>query len=151
MFTSDKQRSLQKNILAQLCFSLFCAFFGAVYEYFSHEVYSYFMIYAFAVPLVLTVLPLLLVLLRRRHLPDAAALCLWNYGTATLTIGCLFRGVLDIYGTTNRLAMVYPAAAAVLLGAAVLVQLRSRGKTPAQPGEYIAACSRATAAKRTAG
>lgn len=35
----------------------FLAFFGAVYEHFSHEVYSYYMIYAFAIPLFLGALP----------------------------------------------------------------------------------------------
>ena len=44
--------------------AVFLAFFGAVYETFSHEVYSYYMIYAFAIPLVLGTLPLLALALR---------------------------------------------------------------------------------------
>ena len=43
----------------------------------------------------------------------------WNSGLAALTVGFLFKGVLDIYGTTNKLIVVYSAAAAVLICAAV--------------------------------
>lgn len=125
MYTSVDHKEAQKKLLTQLIFSLFCALFGAIYEYFSHEVYSYFMIYAFAIPLVLVVLPLLLLLVKGRRLPDRTALRLWNYGVVTLTVGCLFRGVLDIFGTTNRLLTVYPVAALLLLAAAVIVQLRA--------------------------
>ena len=44
----------------------------------------------------------------------------WNSGLAALTVGSIFKGVLDIYGTTNKLIAVYPAAAAVLISAAVI-------------------------------
>lgn len=129
LFTSDDRKDLQKNLFLQLCFCIFCALFGAVYEMFSHEVYSGFMIYAFAVPLVLAVLPLAWMLLKdRKSIPVLPARRLWNYGVITLTVGSLFRGVLEIYGTTNQLAYVYPAAAVLLLGAAVLVQTGSGGQ-----------------------
>ena len=49
MSTSDKR--LLKTALIYAWVSSFFAFFGAVYEVFSHQVYSYFMIYAFAIPL----------------------------------------------------------------------------------------------------
>ena len=52
MFISDKKKDqavrIARNYAAA---SLFCALFGAVYELFSHEVYSYSMIYAFIIPL----------------------------------------------------------------------------------------------------
>jgi aspartyl/asparaginyl-tRNA synthetase len=39
-----------------------------------------------------------------------------NYAeVAALTVGCIFRGILEIYGTTNRLITVYPVAAAALM------------------------------------
>ena len=55
MFTSDinaNRRKASRTSLIYLIVSLFCALFGAVYEMFSHEVYSYYMIYAFAFPLI---------------------------------------------------------------------------------------------------
>ena len=60
MFTSDikdPHAKMEKTGFIYLFVSLFCVLFGAVYEYFSHEVYSYFMIYAFVIPQVGGVLP----------------------------------------------------------------------------------------------
>ena len=115
MYTSDETKTIIKKALVFVAVSAFCAFFGAVYELFSHEVYSYFMIYAFAVPLLLGALPLLSLTLWGRRPLRKAALSVWSAGIATLTVGCMFKGVLDIYGTTNRLIVVYPAAGAFLL------------------------------------
>lgn len=116
MFTSDEHTvSLLKTALAHLCAAVFCAFFGAVYEHFSHEVYSYWMLYAFALPLALGALPLLAIALHGRTLPGRVSLWLWNAGIAALTVGCIFRGVLEIYGTTNRLWAAYPIVGGALL------------------------------------
>ena len=46
-----QQKQLEKTAFFYLLVSLFCALFGGVYEYFSHEVYSNCMIYAFFIPL----------------------------------------------------------------------------------------------------
>lgn len=63
MYTSDikqtRKRAL-KTALIYLTASVICAVFGAIYESFSHGVYSGFMIYAFAFPLILGTLPFLL-------------------------------------------------------------------------------------------
>ena len=98
---------------------MFLALFGAVYELFSHEVYSYFMIYACAVPLMLGVMPYALLLISRK-VPGRAALNLWNSGIAALSVGCVFRGVLEIYGTTNSLGAVYPIVGSLLLTAGLI-------------------------------
>lgn len=103
------------------------AFFGAVYELFSHEVYSYWMIYAFAFPLLLSVLPCV-VCLWASYAPCEQAMRLWNAAVLTWTVGAVFRGVLEIYGTTNRLLIVYPFAGAVLAAAAVIYLLTDRQK-----------------------
>ena len=140
-----------------------CAAFGLIYEIFSHEVYSFYMIYAFLILLVPgTLLNLVIVwraVRRERYLRikeaaareaareaarDSAELHYaisngtetqvstgvffpgrftrhaWNSGLAALTVGSISKGVLDIYGTTNKLIAVYPAAAAVLISAAVI-------------------------------
>ena len=99
---------------------MFLALFGAVYELFSHEVYSYFMIYAFAVPLMLGVMPYTLLLISRKY-PGRAALNLWNSGIAALSVGCVSRGVLEIYGTTNRFSVVYPVSGLWLLTAGLII------------------------------
>ena len=114
MYTSDKSITL-KHCRNYLKATVFCAFFGAVYEKFSHEVYSYFMIYAFAIPLVMGALPLLKIAESKIKQPDLKALYLYNSGVASLTIGSIFRGVLEIYGTTNSLSEVYFIAGTVFI------------------------------------
>ena len=104
----------------------FAALFGAVYERFSFGVWSAFMVFAFAVPLVLGVLPWAVNAARPLPvLPPRPARQLWNAGVAVLTVGCLFRGVLDIYGTASALGTVYWIAGPVLL-ALSLVPLLGR-------------------------
>ena len=114
MYTSELD--LKKDLIWNVAGTVFLALFGAVYEIFSHEVYSYYMIYAFAIPLVLGVLPYSLLLIFRKY-PGRVALNLWNSGIAALSVGCAFRGALDIYGTTNVLSAVYPVAGFALLTA----------------------------------
>lgn len=118
MYTSDI--SLKRNLLSNIAGTMFLALFGAVYELFSHEVYSYFMIYAFAVPLMLGVLPYTLLLISRKY-PGRAALNLWNSGIAALSVGCVFRGVLEIYGTTNSFSVIYPVSGLLLLTAGLII------------------------------
>lgn len=63
MYTSvikTNRRNAHKTALIYLLASIICAVFGAVYEIFSHGVYSFYMIYAFAFPLVCGTLPFLL-------------------------------------------------------------------------------------------
>ena len=131
MSTSDKR--LLKTALIYAWVSSFFAFFGAVYEVFSHQVYSYFMIYAFAIPLGMGVIPFLILALGKGKLPGPWALRFYHSGVAALTAGCIFEGVLRIYGTTNRLLLLYPvcALALLLLAAALFAIERRRTKNAA--------------------
>ena len=100
------------------------ALFGAVYEHFSFGVYSYYMIYAFAVPLVLGALPALLLACSKKPPAFAgAARKLWRDGIAVLTVGSLFTGVIEIYGTDSGWSLVYAVAGAALLLLACVVGL----------------------------
>lgn len=130
MFTSDKRRTL-RHAAGYLGAAVFTALFGAIYEAFSHEVYSYFMIYAFGIPLVMGALPMLLLGLWGRRQPGRAALNAYASGLATLTVGSVFKGVLDIYGTTNSLCAVYLAAGAglTLFGAVLYLVSGRAGKS----------------------
>ena len=130
MYTSE--RKLLGNVLMMLGCSLFLALFGAIYEHFSHQVYSYFMLYAFALPLALGALPWALALWMGRRVPEGGP-GLWNAAVLTLALGSVLRGVLDIYGTTNRLLAVYPIAAAVLALLALARLLDGRGRLQALP------------------
>ena len=110
-------------------------FFSAVYECFSHQVYSRAMILAFLYPLLGGLLPATLLLLMKTELQPGEWTCsLWGAGIASLTLGSLFRGVLEIYGTTSRLSGVYSALGWTLLAFGILswtVELfRPEKKTP---------------------
>ena len=98
-----------------------CALFGAVYEKFSFGVYSYYMIYAFLIHLILGTIPLLSIATWGKKYPDNTALTAWNSGIAVLTVGCIVQGVLAIYGTTNHLMIVYPIAGFILLSAGIIL------------------------------
>lgn len=129
--TARKWNPQLKLILADLTATLFCALFGAVYEAFSHGVYSYGMLYAFAFPLVLGVTPLLLITMLRAPYPNRFVRGVYHAGIATLTVGSLVSGALEIYGTTNPLTLVYWIVGGVLAasGAAAYLIFALRNKT----------------------
>ena len=118
MFTSDtkpnRQRYMQ-TVTSYLLVTLFCVMFGSIYERFSHEVYSFFMIYAFVFPLAGGVLPFFLLMKHKKAYPSSFAASCYHAGIATLTTGSLLCGALEIYGTTNVLTTIY-----WILGAALL-------------------------------
>ena len=123
MYTSDKPASEKRYpavIWAYLTATVGCAVFGAVYELFSHEVYSGFMIYAFAFPLLLGVVPFFLLQKRGKPFPGRTA-DLVHAGVAALTVGSILQGVLEIYGTTNPLTAVHWAAGSALSAAGWLL------------------------------
>ncbi len=100
--------ALKRWMLGYFLTSLFCMIFGAVYEYFSHEVYSRYMLCAFLIPLIGgMVVSFLLNCFCKRIMPGRIPFNLYNSGIAALTVGCIFQGVLEIYGTTNTLISVY--------------------------------------------
>ena len=121
MYTSDHKTAAAeylKRARTYLILTIACCLIGAVYEHFSFGVYSYFMLYAFAVPMVCGVLPALFLASSRQpsEIPRWS-IKLWDAGIAVWTVGAFFRGILEIYGTTNRLIVVYPVAGVLLLAA----------------------------------
>ena len=117
MYTSVKQR--KNYILWHFIAAVFFAVFGLVYELFSHGVFSPFMAFAFTIPLVAGGILQSILLKTKVRIPDLA-LRLWNYAIALLTVGSIWKGVLDIYGTTNRLIVYYPIFGGILLLLAVV-------------------------------
>ena len=137
LFTSDTKKYVKIGLIYLLC-SIFLALFGAVYEHFSFGVYSYFMLYAFAFPLVGGVLPALgLSLWGQNKSPRAVAVWLYRAGIATFSVGSIIRGVLDIYGTENVLTVWYWYAGGGLttLGAALCIfsLLRKYNQSVSEP------------------
>ena len=97
------------------------------------------MILAFLYPLLGGLMPATLLLPAKAELqPGEWTRSLWGAGIASLTLGSLFRGVLEIYGTTSRLSAVYPVLGWTLLALGLLfwiLELCRRGKAAASYGK----------------
>ncbi len=98
-----------------LIVSIFLALTGFIYEHFSHGVFSYSMVYAFSVPLVLGTLLNAVLERVRMHMPGSLTRQIWHCGVATLTVGLLVSGVFEIYGAANPWINYYYIAGFVLL------------------------------------
>lgn len=97
-----------KTGLADAAAALLTWLFGIVYEYFGFGVTSPFMHLAFLIPLCLGAVPHLLAALLWKSLPlGAAGACFLQGAIASFTVGALFRGALDIYGTSSPLTAGY--------------------------------------------
>lgn len=93
---------IRRKALWYVLASIFCAVFACVYEYFSHGVWSYFMVFAFLYPLIGGALPCLAF-----GQDKLAGIGFWQAGLAALTMGSLFQGALEIYGTSHPLVICY--------------------------------------------
>jgi hypothetical protein len=111
-----------KSLLPITLTTVFVFVFAKIYGIFSHGVSSVFMSYAFLLPLSLIFLPKLLNLCTGNRLWNGSletgegekklflsslASFLWKSGVAVLTVGSLYKGVLDIYGTSGSFEWVY--------------------------------------------
>ena len=153
MYTSDTEKSLKTGMI-YLAVSLAIAAAAAVYGLFSHGVYSYWMTYAFMIPMLLGAVPHLAHALRTEASKKEAVMqaasgepkrqkepsLLSTFSgdvqiavIAALTAGSLLKGALDIYGTTNRLLIAYPVIAVLTVIGAVILAKRRESKTPDGP------------------
>ena len=104
MFISEKiKNSTLKSLYIYIGVTIFIGLFGAVYEIFSHNVFSPAMYLAWLIPCVLGVgMYLLLAFAPIDKVPGTLTECIYNFGVAMLTVRSIFIGVIEIYGTTNR-------------------------------------------------
>ena len=115
--------------LKYLLATIFVALFGAIYECFSHGVYTYYMIYAFAFPLVLGLLPSVIFnMIKVKYTFPKLGLEFYNTGIASLTVGSVVKGILIIYGTENELINIYFIVGSLLLLIGILTLLIKKNK-----------------------
>lgn len=127
----ENHKRAAHNVHIHMAATVFTAIFGAIYEYFSFGVYSFYMIYAFLIPLLFGVLPWLYMAEHsssRKGYPPRLSVNLSNAGIATLTVGAIFRGILEIYGTTSVYSRYYMVMGAFLLLAGAMSILGYREK-----------------------
>lgn len=118
-----------KKLWIYLGISVFVFIFGQIYEYFSHGVYSSYMMYAFLIPFIGLFIPSLLNnLILKRTISDNVTLP-WKCGIATLSAGSIYKGILEIYGTSGTFEMVYLIIGSVLCIMAAIIQVGVNGKT----------------------
>ena len=140
MFTSENK--ITRISLRYLLISIVLAAAGAIYEHFSFGVYSYFMIYAFAIPLIGGALPFMLKSMHRgkpaRNKETAQneafsqikasgsaainAEWIWHMGIATLTVGSIVQGILAISGRPNSLTVIYLIAGILLIASSAILK-----------------------------
>lgn len=118
----NEKKDIKRNMFIYLGVFLFVALFGFIYEQFSHGVYSFFMAFGFLFPMVLGFFPYLaFFFLGKSKLPSILTSDLYNAGVATITVASIFKGVLDIYGTTRDIHLiVLSVSGLVLLVAGIL-------------------------------
>ena len=114
MYTSEIKRTNYLKIMRNyLIISALVGVFSAAYECFSHEVYSLTMILAFSPSLFLGAAPAALLHLLGDEVSSAGRR-IFRLGTACLTVGMIFNGVIEIYGTDSPLTKYYFIAASAL-------------------------------------
>lgn len=115
-------KDLKNSGKIYLIISGLCLVFALIYEKFSHGVISYYMICAFLIPLLGgAAVSLLFVILKPRKFPAKTEASIYGCAIATLTIGSIIAGVLEIYGTTNSKVYLYPAAGLLLIIISVVI------------------------------
>ena len=107
MFISAKiKTSVLKSLYLYIGITIFIGLFGTVYEMFSNNVFSPAMYLAWLIPCILGVgVYLALAFAPIDKVPGTLTECIYNFGVAMLTVRSIFIGVVDIYGTTNRMML----------------------------------------------
>ena len=97
---------------------------GTVYEFFSYQVYSPFMYLLFMIPLVLGDMPNLIAKMTGKNfLESEDAQASYKMGVLTFIFGSFLKGVFDIYGTRSVYPTLYLPVGAVLLVAALGLEM----------------------------
>lgn len=109
LFTSDINK---KGIVSGMVWTFGIMIFGAIYEHFSFGVYSGYMIYAFVPMLVETAF--LMVMYEKKRFIGSTAKMFLRCASITASIGCAATGIVEIYGTENRMLKYYAIAAGIL-------------------------------------
>lgn len=113
--TDNDRKKLIRQAVAYAAATVFCIVFSVIYEAYSHNVYSGYMIFMFLFPLAGGLIPSACIAFSQRiPVPGRLTRNIINSAIATLTVGSCFSGILEIYGTTSYYSSVYWAVGCVL-------------------------------------
>lgn len=104
-------------------FSVFVLIFGIIYEMFSHGVISYYMIFAFLIPLINFLINIIFISGKIKI--NKLSKNLFSMSICTFTFLSIIKGVLDIYGTTNNLIFIYLIVGLILLVTSIILFIKT--------------------------
>ena len=120
---ATRRRMLRAFIIGAIL-AVVCVIFTFIYEQFSHGAVSTFMRSMFLMPLVGVTIPAVIGYVTPLHrCLGRAAFNLWNSGMATWTVGCLFRGIVNISGRHTSLDRPYWAIGWIFLALALIFEI----------------------------
>ena len=111
--------STKTTVKVYASITFFCIAFNFIYSLFSHGVSSLFMSYAFVFSLVLGVGGF--IVFGWQNLENRVAFNLYNAGIATLTVGSILRGIIDIAGADTTYPVYYFLVGTVLVASGGLI------------------------------
>ena len=121
---SAPRRRAKRSAIVGLSLTVFCVVFTIIYEQFSHNAASSYMRSMFLMPLCGVAVPGVVGYITPLHrYLGRAAFNLWNSAMAVWTVGCLFRGIVNISGRNTTLDKPYFVAGWVFIALAVMAQI----------------------------
>lgn len=105
-------------------FSVFVLIFGIIYEMFSHGVISYYMIFAFLIPLINFLINIIFISGKIKI--NKLSKNLFSMSICSFTFLSIINGVLDIYGTTNNLIFIYLIVGLILLVTSIILFVKTK-------------------------
>ena len=121
-------RENRKYLVRNFWGVIFVALFAIIYEHFSHDVVSYYMLGAFLIPVAGSVPFMEMEAMKKGSNIGTLPRELWQLGVFTLTQGSIMKGIIEIYGTTNKWTIAYLPIAAVFIAASVATAYRDLHK-----------------------
>lgn len=120
-------KTIRKSLLIYILLTAFCGAFSYVYESFSHEVYSDYMAWLFLIPLLLGVIPNILALISKKlFFVSSWQRIIHNFAIATLTVGSILQGVVQIYGTSSPYIIYYFIVGIAFLALSILIWIANK-------------------------
>ncbi len=104
---NDQKAGSVLRAAVYVAIAAFLALFGFIYENYSHDVFSYSMVYAFAPALIAAGFYLLCGLIKAFPVPRRVLNFFVDAAVATFTMGLLLKGAVEIYGSDNELIPIF--------------------------------------------
>lgn len=122
--TKASKKRLKKTAVVYVLITVFFFIFSRIYEHFSFGETSVYMHYLFGVPLIGG----MVLLIFQKMIPNLSRLSLnlWNSAVATIAMGVLFRGIVNLSGRSTTMDLPYWYMGIGLAGLALLSMIFTR-------------------------